>query len=112
MAGLAAAAAQAGGGIAISGLPANIAWFNATYAPTGELVEGYPIYTAGDKRYLFRHPKDHLWYLKNGPFDPAVTDGVAFVAAPEGPVPTGARTWLVHTGGEWVDAEATVREVV
>jgi hypothetical protein len=26
-------------------------------------------------------------------------------------VPTGARAWRVYTGGEWVDAEVTAREV-
>ena len=103
--------AQAGGGIAISGLPVNLAIFNATYAPTGALVEGFPSYTGGPNRHLYRHPATEHWHLFNKPFDPAVTACTAWITAPGGPVPTGARAWRVSRGGKPGTAEATAREV-
>jgi hypothetical protein len=103
--------AQAGCGIAISGLPPDRAKYNLTYAPTGALVEGFRAFAAGPKRHLFRHPEHDAWHLANHPFDPATTGCTARIAAAGGPVPTGARTWWVHTGGQWGHAEVTVREV-
>ena len=44
-------------------------------------------------------------------FDPADNTCVAGIDAAGGPVPTGARAWLVKVGGEWVEAEVTAREV-
>ena len=45
------------------------------------------------------------------PFDPMEAGCFACIAAAAGPVPTGARAWSVHIGVDWVDAEATAREV-
>jgi hypothetical protein len=104
-------AAQAGGGIALSGLPANINGFNATYAPTGALVEGFPAFSAGPTKHLFRHPEDDQWRLNIKPFDPAETGAFATIPAARGPVPTGARAWRVHGGANWVTGEVTAREV-
>jgi hypothetical protein len=103
--------AQAGGGIAISGLPARLAVFNATYAPTGALIEGFPSYAAGPTRHLFRRPMNGEWHLSYEPFDPATNACFARIAAAGGPVPTGARVWRVGDGVKWFDAEATAREV-
>jgi hypothetical protein len=84
--------AQAAGGIAISGLPRFGLAYNGTYAPTGELVQGYPSFSAGPTGHLFRHPGRDEWHLKAGkPFDPAETACVAYIPAAGGPVPTGAR---------------------
>jgi hypothetical protein len=59
-AGLAAAVAQetsvVHGGIAISSLPAKQDRFNTTYAPTGDLCEGFPAFSAGPTRHLFLPP--------------------------------------------------------
>jgi hypothetical protein len=44
-------------------------------------------------------------------FDPADNTCVAAVAAAAGPVPTGARAWLVKVGGKFVQCEVTAREV-
>jgi hypothetical protein len=102
---------QAGGGIAISGLPANLAPLNVTYSPTGDLVAGYPSFSAGPIRHLFRHPVTDEWHLRTKPFDPASTACVAAIAAAGGPVPTGARAWRVAVGGKFVEHEVTAREV-
>ena len=113
-AGLAAVAqvAQAGGGIAISGLPADFARFNATYLRRmGQLVEGFPSYTAGPTRHLFRHPGIDAWHLDNRPFDPTENGCLAWFAAAGGPVPTGARAWAVALRGKWARAEVTACEV-
>ena len=103
---------QVGGGIAISGVPAGHAFLNATYAPTGELVAGYPSFSAGPKKHLLRHPGLDQWHLSAEPFDPASAACVAWIPAVRGPVPTGARTWTVALGGaKWGEAEVTAREV-
>ena len=110
---LIASCAQAGGGIAISGLPAHLAFLNVTYAPTGALVEGYPSYAAGPRTHLYRHPGRDAWHLGSKPFDPATTACAAAIAAVGGPVPTGARAWKVLFGpGNWGEAEATACEVL
>jgi hypothetical protein len=104
-------AAQAGGGIAISGMPANLADLNATYAPTGQLVEGFPSFSAGPRKHLYRPPEYDAWRLSDTPFDPAETGCVAWIPAAAGPVPTGACAWQVHDGEGWVTGEGTAREV-
>jgi hypothetical protein len=72
----------------ISGLPGALAGYNGTYAPTGQLVEGYPAYAAGADGHLFRHPKGDQWHINNKPFNPANTLAVAYIAAASGPVAT------------------------
>ena len=106
-------AAQAGGGIAISGLPANLAHLNATYAPTGDLVAGYPSFSAGPTKHLHRHPALDEWQISPEPFDRAQTACFARIPAAAGPVPTGARAWRVFLGGVngWYTAEVTAREL-
>jgi hypothetical protein len=44
-------------------------------------------------------------------FDPVDNTCVAAIAAEAGPLPTGARAWLVKVSGRWVEREATAREV-
>ena len=104
---------QAGGGIAISRLPANLAWLNVTYAPTGEQVEGYPAFSAGPEKHLFRYPEYDEWRLTSKPFDPAETARACFAKIPAagGPVPTGARAWEVGDGARFDQHEVTAREV-
>ena len=57
-------------GIVISGLPANLAKYNATYAPTGALVAGYPAFAASPDKHLFRHPEFGSWILQPGSSTP------------------------------------------
>ena len=59
----------AGNGIVISDLPAKLVKYNATYAPTGALVAGYPAFAAGPDKYLFRHPEFERWILQPRTFD-------------------------------------------
>jgi hypothetical protein len=101
-----------GGGIAISGLPANNATLNATYTPTGSTVHFYPAFSAGPTKHLFRHPEFDDWHLSPKPFHPADYTCAAWISAAGGPVPTGARAWTVadDTGGS-VTAAVTAREV-
>jgi hypothetical protein len=109
-------AAQAGGGIAISGMPANLADLNGTYAPTGQLVESIPAFSAGPSKHLYRHPERDEWHLSNSPFDPAESTSFAAIRAAGDPVPTGARAWEIGVGvavggANWVTGEVTAREV-
>jgi hypothetical protein len=60
---------RANNGIVISGLPANLAKYNATYAPTGALVAGYPAFAAGPDKHLFHHPEFERWILQPRTFD-------------------------------------------
>ena len=102
---------QDGGGIVISGLPAGQASHNGTYAPTGQLVEGYPAYAAGPDSHLFRHPKEDRWFIATKPFDPAKDIAIAHIAAASGPVPTGRRAWMVWLGEKWITSQLTARVV-
>jgi hypothetical protein len=77
----------------------------------GALVAGYPSYSAGPERHLFRHPGRDEWHLAHEPFDPTVPGWLATIAAAGGPVPTGARAWLVCDGAKWDEREVTAREV-
>ena len=93
-------------------MPANFASLNGTYAPTGDLVAGYPSFSAGPQKHLFRHSELNEWHLMNQPFDPAVTGCWAKIPAAGGPVPTGARAWGVgDVGNMFVEHEVSAREV-
>jgi hypothetical protein len=101
-------------GIAITGLPSanGLARFNVTYAPTGVLLEGYPAFSAGPEKHLFRDSGHDEWCLSAKPFDPATTVCSAMIPAAAGPVPTGARAWGIADGkGGWGTAEVTAREL-
>jgi hypothetical protein len=104
----------------ISGLPGRpgaanplgrLARFNGTYSPTGDQVQGYPSFSAGPTKHLFRHPELDEWHLWAKPFDPADSACVACIPAAGGPVPTGPRAWTVAVGGKAVEHEVTAREV-
>ena len=102
-----------GGSIVVSRLPADqgLGVYNATCAPTGQLVEGYPAYAAGTVRHLFLHPEDEMWQISYT-FDPEVVGFfVARIRARGGPLPTGTRTWRVFTDAGFADTELTVCEV-
>ena len=99
-------------GIAISGMPVDRARFNATYAPTGEQVDGYPSFSADSTTHLYRHPGLDQWRLASKPFDPAATACAAKILAAGGPVPTGAQAWRVALGGgKWGEVQVTARQV-
>jgi hypothetical protein len=95
----------------ISGLPARQTSFNGTYAPTGQLVEGYPAYAAGPDRHLFRHPQRDQWFISNQPFDPTKEIAVAYIDAASGLVPTGRRAWTAFIGGKLIVSQLTARVV-
>ena len=79
---------RADDGIVISDLPANLAKYNATYAPTGALVAGYPAFAAGPGKYLFRHPEFERWILQPRTFDPTTPTGVTHIPYVAGLVAT------------------------
>jgi hypothetical protein len=96
----------------ISGLPADFAEYNTTYAPAEASAGGYPGYASVAGQHLCYAASPHdQWVLDSKRFDPADNTCVAGIPAAGGPVPTGAQAWWVHDGAKWVDAEVTAREV-
>jgi hypothetical protein len=71
-----------------------------------------PSFSAGPQKHLYHQLLFDEWHLGSKPFDPASdTCPVARIPAAGGPVPTGARAWMVHLGkGGWVQREVTARE--
>jgi hypothetical protein len=101
----------AGGGIAISGLPASLADYNTTYAPAEASAGGYPGYASAAGHHLCYAASHDQWVLDSKRFDPADNTCVAGVDAVGGPVPTGSRVWIVHSGGKLVQRKVAAREV-
>ena len=57
--------------------------------------------------YCYRYTPRDQWYLRDR-FTPDEDSCVAAIVAKEGPLPVGARTWLVWIGGKFVDRTLTV----
>ena len=86
--------------------------FNAVYRRTREQIDGHPCFASATRVHLFRHPEHDEWHLTYKPFDPTDAACAAWIPAVGGHVPTGAQAWnVLDSDGEWVDAEATAREV-
>lgn len=102
-------AAGTRGGIAVSGLPAKLAKYNATYAPTGATFGGMPSFkSVGGLHLYYDEEDDGTWNLNDEP-DGA---GDAMLATGTGPVPLGARTWQAWDGEAFATtAKLTTREV-
>eukprot|EP01047_Picozoa_sp_COSAG01_P078170 COSAG01_NODE_14342_length_1466_cov_1.035845_1_plen_343_part_10 len=96
----AAARAQAAGLVAlrVEGHPR--ASLNGVYraaAGGAPQHEGWPHYESAAGMHLYYHPQRQQWQLSSE-FAPAGTGCWARVRAPEGPVPTGQRTWRIGPG--------------
>ena len=93
------------------GLPAKLAKYNATYAPTGATSGGLPSFnykSVGGLHLYYDEEDDGTWNLNDEP-DGA---GDAMLAAGAGPVPLGACTWQAWDGEAFATtAKLTTREV-
>jgi hypothetical protein len=103
--------AQAGGGIAVSGLPAKLAEFNATYTPTGASSGGLPSFKSAGGLHLFYDEGKGEWNLNN---KPDYSAAMPWLAAAAGPVPLGAHTWQTwdNEAKAFGGIELTTREIV
>ena len=75
---------------AVEGHP--IAAFNGAYRRRGQ-HEGWPRFENEQGRHLFRYQSHERWHL-----GAAFTGGSAcagYIAAAEGPIPTGAHQWMI-----------------
>ena len=91
------------------GLPAKLAKYNATYAPTGATSGGLPSFkSVGGLHLYYDEEDDGTWNLNDEP-DGA---GDAMLAVGAGPVPLSARTWQAWDGEAFATAaKLTTREV-
>jgi hypothetical protein len=75
---------QADGGIAISGLPADLEPYNTRYAPAEASAGGYPGYASAAGQRLCYSPSYDQWVLDSKRFDPADNTCVAAIDAKVG----------------------------
>ena len=57
--------------------------------------------------YCYRYAPKEQWVLYHD-FTPDTDQAFAFVAAPKGPLPIGAKSWGCVVGGRWEDRKLTV----
>ena len=69
--------------------------------------EGWPVLKNASGRYCYRHTPGDKWFLSSK-FTPDKSTCTAHIVAKEGPLPVGAHTWTVYSGGKWVDRTGTV----
>ena len=94
---------------AVEGHP--IAAFNGTYRPRGQ-HEGWPRFENGQGRHLFRYRPSERWLLRDA-FTPESAPCTGYIAAAEGPIPTGAQRWTCpDDGGGWEERTVTVTALV
>ena len=91
---------------AVEGHPT--AAFNGTYRPRGQ-HEGWPRFENEHGRHLFRYRPNERWLLNR-----AFTSerGTGYIAAAEGPIPTGAQRWMCVVNGKWEERTVTVTALV
>ena len=93
---------------AVEGHPT--AAFNGTYRPRGQ-HEGWPRFENERGRHLYRYRPREEWYL--GPaFTPESADCAGYIAAAEGPIPTGAQRWQCAVNGKFEPRTVTVTALV
>ena len=93
---------------ALEGHP--IAAFNGTYRPQGQ-HEGWPRFENEHGRHLYRYRPDERWFLERA-FTPESDIRNAYIAAAEGPIPTGAQRWQCYVNGKWEERTVTVTALV
>jgi hypothetical protein len=93
-----------------------MAAYNGTYRPRGQ-HEGWPRFENERGMHLYRYRPDEEWFLRNA-FTPESADCAGYIAAAEGPIPTGAQQWqigpLAHKSGsgKWEPRTVTVTALV
>ena len=93
---------------AVEGHP--IAAINGTYRPRGQ-HEGWPRFENEQGRHLFRYRPDEEWHLSTA-FTPESGVCVGYIAAAEGPIPTGAQRWMWGDGSMFHERTVTVTALV
>ena len=76
---------------AVEGHPT--AAFNGTYRPRGQ-HEGWPRFENEHGSHLYRYRPTERWYLDSD-FTPETAGCHGYIAAAEGPIPTGAQQWMI-----------------
>ena len=84
--------------------------FNGTYRPRGQ-HEGWPRFENERGMHLFRYRLDEEWFLSSA-FTPESAVCTGYIAAAEGPIPTGAQRWQCHANGKWEPRTVTVTALV
>jgi hypothetical protein len=94
---------------AVEGHPT--AAFNGTYRPRGQ-HEGWPRFENEQGSHLFRYRPTEKWYLERA-FTPESAACCGYIAAAEGPIPTGAQRWTCPDDGDgWEARTVTVSALV
>jgi hypothetical protein len=93
---------------ALEGHP--IAAYNGTYRPRGQ-HEGWPRFENEHGKHLFRYRPDERWFLESA-FTPESAAGTGYIAAAEGPIPTGAQRWQCAVNGKHESRTVTVTALV
>ena len=83
--------------------------FNGTYHPRGQ-HEGWPRFENEHGMHLFRYKPKERWHLRGSFSLSDVCSG--YIAAAEGPIPTGAQRWRCNVDGKWEDRTVTVTALV
>jgi len=84
--------------------------FNGTYRPRGQ-HEGWPRFENEQGKHLFRYRPDEEWYLSDA-FTPESNACAGYIAAAEGPIPTGAQRWQCVVDGKHEPRTVTVTALV
>ena len=84
--------------------------YNGTYRPRGQ-HEGWPRFENEHGMHLYRYRPDEEWFL-GAAFTPESANCVGYIAAAEGPIPTGAQRWQCAVIGEWEERTVTVTALV
>ena len=69
--------------------------------------EGWPVLKNAKGMYCYRHTPTGRWFLWKE-FTPDDSACNAAIVAKEGPLPVGAHTWRVFSGGQWEEHTLTV----
>ena len=93
---------------AVEGHPS--AAYNGTYRLRGQ-NEGWPRFENEHGMHLFRYRPTERWLLSNA-FTPESDGCYGYIAAAEGPIPTGAQRWMCYDGSKWEERTVTVTALV
>ena len=93
---------------AVEGHP--LAAYNGTYRPRGQ-HEGWPRFENEQGMHLFRYRPYEQWLLDSA-FTPESAACWGYIAAAEGPIPTGAQRWMCYANGKWKPRTVTVTALV
>jgi hypothetical protein len=93
---------------AVEGHPAGP--INGTYRPRGQ-HEGWPRFENERGMHLYRYRPGERWFLGNA-FTPEKSGCHGYIAAVEGPIPTGVQRWMCWVNGKHGPRTVTVTALV